>query len=418
MKPIVLDRTLNTLRVAAAVLSSVALTSFHSAGSRFPAGSSAPNFLSRGPEYTALPSGAMFGQIEAVASPAQVELINAARPFDDLPRASLPFTFARGADERERALGCLAAAAWYEAGDDAAGERAVIQVVLNRLRHRAYPKSVCGVVFQGSELATGCQFTFTCDGSLTRRPSPLAWARARRLAEAALAGTIEPSVGQATHYHADYVYPFWAPNLVKLAQVGAHIFYRFAGARAPQAGQTVDAAPEPLVPMLASLNGASGVGLPVTIAYENGAMEEVDLGASAPSLRDGAGAFIARPGQALLRENGDIAIMVDPRVPPGRWGVEALKRCHGLAACRVSAWSSPDVAGTGQPTARFDGAPVFVFVRDRAGHRELALWDCARVPRSDPGQCLPPDPAALQRLLRSAATSVARTVPRMAGPPA
>ncbi|MGJ3626051.1 cell wall hydrolase [Sphingomonas sp. MMS24-JH45] len=85
-----------------------------------------------------------------------------------------------------------------------------MQVVLNRLRHPAFPKTVCGVVFQGAERSTGCQFTFTCDGALARQPSPLAWDRARKVAAAALAGAVYRPVGYATHYHTDWVVPYWS----------------------------------------------------------------------------------------------------------------------------------------------------------------------------------------------------------------
>ena len=107
--------------------------------------------------------------------------------------------------------------------------------MLNRARHPAYPRTVCGVVFQGSERATGCQFTFTCDGSIRRTPSAALWAKARRIAEEAIAGKVYAPVGWATHYHTNWVVPYWSASLVKLANVGTHIFYRWEGGwgRAP-----------------------------------------------------------------------------------------------------------------------------------------------------------------------------------------
>lgn len=130
----------------------------------------------------------------------------------------------------QTALQCLTQAVYYEAGyEPEAGQRAVAQVVLNRVRHPAFPHSVCGVVYQGAELPTGCQFTFTCDGSLLREPSPAAWARARRVALAALSGWVESSVGLSTHYHATYVVPYWAPTLSKVSLIGQHIFYSLPG---------------------------------------------------------------------------------------------------------------------------------------------------------------------------------------------
>ena len=134
------------------------------------------------------------------------------------------------AAEPRTALRCLTQAVYYEAAyEPMQGRRAVAQVVLNRVRHPAYPKSVCGVVYQGSERVTGCQFSFTCDGALLRAPAAAAWREAETVARAALAGYVEPSVGTATHYHADYVLPKWAFQLGKIAQLGRHIFYRFPG---------------------------------------------------------------------------------------------------------------------------------------------------------------------------------------------
>jgi hypothetical protein len=157
--------------------------------------------------------------------------INQLRPFANLPiRPMRPFVLQASGKDRDRALQCLTQAVYYEAArEPGLGQEAVAQVVLNRMRHPAYPKSVCGVVYQGAARATGCQFTFTCDGSLRWAPEPALWARARRVAERALNGHVAKHVGSATHYHADYVAPYWAPTLVKMTQVGAHIFYRWTG---------------------------------------------------------------------------------------------------------------------------------------------------------------------------------------------
>jgi hypothetical protein len=94
------------------------------------------------------------------------------------------------------------------------------------MRHPGYPASVCGVVYQGADRTTGCQFTFTCDGSLLRPPVDSLWARSRKIAQEALGGRVFAPVGHATHYHADYVLPYWADSLDKTVQIGRHIFYR------------------------------------------------------------------------------------------------------------------------------------------------------------------------------------------------
>ena len=171
-----------------------------------------------------------------------------------------------------RALDCLTAAVYYEAAIEGAdGQRAVAQVVLNRLRHPAYPKTVCGVVFQGSERATGCQFTFTCDGALRRTPIPALWNRAREIAWGALSGQVFAAVGWSTHYHTDWVVPYWASSLAKATKVGTHIFYRWMGGWGrPPAFAARYAGVEPGIAKLASLSGAHGIA-EVDLATASGA---------------------------------------------------------------------------------------------------------------------------------------------------
>src|SRR6476619_4753629 len=164
-------------------------------------------------------------------APEQAVQVNQDIPLTSGPNpAAKPFVFKGSAAARSQALECLANAVYYEAGSqDDDGQRAVAQVVLNRVRHVAFPASVCGVVYQGSTRPTGCQFTFTCDGSLHRQTDAEGWARAMRIAADALAGSVYSPVGWATHYHADYVVPYWASTMAKNAVVGDHLFYRWNG---------------------------------------------------------------------------------------------------------------------------------------------------------------------------------------------
>jgi len=130
-----------------------------------------------------------------------------------------------------RALNCLTSAIYYEAGSEPEeGQRAVAQVVLNRVRNPLWPKSVCGVIYQGSERTDyRCQFTFSCDGSMARMASAEGWARARRIAAQALSGLVYRPVGFATYYHTLAVRPGWAAAMRPVAVIGAHIFYRPPG---------------------------------------------------------------------------------------------------------------------------------------------------------------------------------------------
>lgn len=141
-----------------------------------------------------------------------------------------PFVLSAGSANYGRALKCLTDAIYYEAANEPdAGQRAVAQVILNRMRHPSYPNSICGVIYQGSERRTGCQFSYACDGSMARIPVRPAWYRAQRVAMAALGGSVYTPVGMATHYHATYVYPYWAPSLNFIGTIGAHRFYSWKG---------------------------------------------------------------------------------------------------------------------------------------------------------------------------------------------
>ena len=199
----------------------------------------APAALEQMPEAGSTLAGV--GRIDAISVDDQAQIVvegadaqtgNAAIPFLTQPLGAVQ-AFGLAATKNETyatALKCLTQAVYYEAAvEPLQGRRAVAQVVLNRMRHPAYPKSVCGVVYQGAERRTGCQFSFTCDGALLRAPGGAPWREADLIARAALSGYVEPSVGTATFYHADYVLPKWAYELGKITQIGRHLFYRFNG---------------------------------------------------------------------------------------------------------------------------------------------------------------------------------------------
>ena len=202
-------------------------------------------------EFTLAPDAVR--QLDADAA----RLFNEAIPFSDLPvQAAKPFIMTpTDIVQYSRALDCLTAAVFYEAANETPqGQAAVAQVILNRMRHPAYPKTVCGVVFQGSERTTGCQFSFTCDGAMDRPPSLDGWAKAKAVATTALNGSVARDVGMATHYHANYVAPYWAERLVKIRQIGVHIFYRWTGSWGlPFAFSREHSGEEPVILKMAAL---------------------------------------------------------------------------------------------------------------------------------------------------------------------
>ncbi|KAB2698275.1 cell wall hydrolase [Ochrobactrum sp. Kaboul] len=126
---------------------------------------------------------------------------------------------------------CLAEAIYFEArGETVKGQVAVAQVVLNRVRNPAYPNTICGAVYQNRDWLNACQFSFACDGQKHRVTEMPQWRMAQQVAKTVSSGQIWlPEVGSATHYHATYVKPFWAPTMKKLTTIGLHVFYRTYG---------------------------------------------------------------------------------------------------------------------------------------------------------------------------------------------
>lgn len=202
------------------------------------------------PQVALAEDGVAQGDLSALGSatarigPASTPLFVRSAPEPDVAAAYNPLSayvpppasqldvgsFSAAATSQSRALDCLTMAIAYEAGQEPiAGQQAVAQVILNRTRVPRFPGSVCGVVFEGAQRTTGCQFTFTCDGSIRRRLRETTLQTARMAALSVLNGQAPDRVNGATHYHANYVNPYWAYTGTRVAQIGAHIFYRMPG---------------------------------------------------------------------------------------------------------------------------------------------------------------------------------------------
>jgi hypothetical protein len=330
-------------------------------------------------------------------APDDARASNAAVPIDlTAPATARPFVFAGTKDDRARALICLAATEYYEAGDDRIGEQAVAQVVLNRLRHPAFPKSVCGVVLQGSDRTTGCQFTYTCDGSLVRVPDPAAWKRAMALAEEALSGSVFKPVGLATHYHTDWVVPYWRDSLDKIAQVHTHVFYRWRGWwGTPPAFAGRSFVGEDLGPRLAGLG-------PPELTPTPGIAPEVLAEAKAPPPVPAAlpKSLVAEGvAQSELRGNaiqlmdakaGRYFLHLDPAAYPGSYAITAFAMCRVRPSCEVSGWTQAEMMPTTLPILPVSqSAMTFHFVKTSMADPGVAHWNCRQVRRDRSEQCLP-----------------------------
>jgi spore germination cell wall hydrolase CwlJ-like protein len=144
----------------------------------------------------------------AVAAPVQRTLKEMVDQFVDA-----------GNQEEERL--CLAKAVYFEArGESLEGQLAVAEVVLNRAASGRYPTTVCGVVTQPA------QFSFIRRGKFPAvRMNVDCWRKALAIADIARNKLANEVPSNVLWYHANYVAPAWGRWHVRVAQIGAHIFY-------------------------------------------------------------------------------------------------------------------------------------------------------------------------------------------------
>lgn len=335
-------------------------------------------------------------------SRADAVAFNATVPFSTAPNpAAQPFVLAAPPTAAERAVDCLAAAQLYEAGDDDIGERAVAQVIINRVRHPAFPKSICGVVFEGATRPTGCQFTFTCDGSLIRhRFGDVAWEKARTVARAALNGSVFKPVGHATHYHTDWVVPYWSASLDKVAAVGTHLFFRWTGwwGTPPAFTRHVDP-DEPAIGALAAFSPAHRAALGF---------------AQTSPLSAGTGLAGAAQGGVFAELAGHpdtFIVTLDAKFPADELPALAARNCGDRAYCKFMVWTDPKQAAATLPLSADEIAAMsFSYFRDRTSGYDKPLWNCAVFARANLAQCM-------RRAMIAVPGAVKRIQPAAAEPP-
>ena len=322
--------------------------------------------------------------------------INSSIPFTTkLVFPAAPFNFSGSLESKNRAIDCLASAMWYEAGDDEIGQRSVGQVVLNRVRHPAFPNNICSVVFQGSERSTGCQFSYTCDGALRRIPSKSAWDRARVRATSALTGSVYEKVGLSTHYHTNWVHPAWSANLEKISEVHTHLFFRWAGKWGklsayfqPYSGK------EPGIPKMARLSIAHRS----IIADQQTELADADMRLPIEqTLLFANGVTTSQGFPAPVRPTPDNIFYI-PLAEGGNGSAHAMKAldiCGGNSFCKVIGRVDANVAtlSDNSPPKSSNAKPshdsvAFLYVRDRRTGVDRAYWDCSHFSRSTISQCL------------------------------
>jgi len=350
---------------------------------------------------TAIPP--LLEQRNLAIPPETAREINAARPFDDdHVEPARPFDAPKDPLAKERAIGCLAAAAWYEAGDEAEGERSVIQTVLNRVRHPAFPSTICGVVFQGQERQTGCQFTFTCDGALQRIPSDAAWQRAVSISRAMIDGEVYAPIGYSTHYHTDWVVPYWGPSLAKVAKVRTHIFYRWPGywGTRPAFKQTLQPI-EPIIPAIAHLSDAHLPSADASLA----AIDASDMPLAAPAYVEKP--VVQLPGISQRSMHGSTVrlaplpdtffLQLEDRAFAGQYAISALAVCKNKVTCQVYGWADPASIADQLPLTEAQRAKLLFYYGRAADGGDRALWNCDQIPRKNRDQCMPAGPLPTQK---------------------
>ena len=135
---------------------------------------------------------------------------------------------------------CMALNIYHEArSDNLAGKFAVADVVLNRVNDIRYPNNVCDVIYQGEHrpswkdpsvqvpVRNRCQFSWYCDGKSDDPLDSDAWNESVLISAQLLNDNRYRGLTEgATHYHANWILPYWAPTLQAVGTIGSHVFYR------------------------------------------------------------------------------------------------------------------------------------------------------------------------------------------------
>ena len=151
--------------------------------------------------------------------------------------AIIGFSLKATAYDENNDIYCLAQNIYFEAGNQPlAGKIAVSQVVLNRVEHYAYPDNVCGVVYDAKwrenwkgkmvPIRNQCQFSWFCDGKSDDPVDSATWLSSMHIARDVMQGAYGDITEGATHYHATWVYPYWADSLNETVVINEHVFYK------------------------------------------------------------------------------------------------------------------------------------------------------------------------------------------------
>lgn len=195
------------------------------------------------------------------------------------------------------------------------------------------------------------------------------------MATAALSGSVYKPVGYATHYHTDWVVPYWQSSLDKIAAVHTHLFFRWTGWwGTPPAFNRHVSPDEPTIAQLAAYSDAHKTAEALAAATD-AAVEAAAQGAALPP--------------ALPADANSFLITLDPHMPPDAYPLLAARTCGDRPYCKIMAWSSKAKTPTAPSLLPTQIASMsFSYLRDRSRNYDKALWNCTEFKRSDYNQCM------------------------------
>lgn len=147
----------------------------------------------------------------------------------------VPHIMVEATAEDKKNISCLAKNIYWEASSEPTrGKAAVAQVTVNRTVDERFADDICGVVYERDcvkvrgRMRTICQFSWTCMSVKNKTPKNVKnWEESVEIAQKFILDGINlPELDEALFYHAAYVKPRWAKQMVKIERIGNHIFYR------------------------------------------------------------------------------------------------------------------------------------------------------------------------------------------------
>ena len=131
-----------------------------------------------------------------------------------------------GEEPLNDAMTCLSRTIYWEAKNEGAdGMEAIANVVMNRIGHKGFPSTICGVVKQGHEQGA-CQFSWWCDGRSDDAEEEKSYAIAKEIARKALNRQLTDRTGGAMYFRQRKAKPSWSAEYIKTVEVGEHVFYK------------------------------------------------------------------------------------------------------------------------------------------------------------------------------------------------